>query len=335
MPNAFTKQAAASAADSASNAPSAGMAIFRPHCGRSGCSRMAWKVSHSDTKPFSGGRAEIAAQPTRKQNAVCGMRWIRPPRCSMSRSPVAFSTAPEPKNSRLLNTEWLKTWNKRGGQRQRGGGRQSVGGERQRQAEADEDDADVLDRVVGEQALQVVLHQRVEHAEHRGDAAQHQHDHAGPPGRHAEQVEHDADEAVDGDLGHHAAHQRGDVAGRGGMRQRQPDMQRHEAGLRSGADQRQHQHQRGDPGGRVRGAHRVERVAAGGAGQQAEARAAAPGRRTPPSADRSGPARALPGSRWCAITSAQDASDISSHANRKMKASSATTTRFRPARNTG
>ena len=29
----------------------------------------------------------------------------------MSRSPVAVSTAPTPKNSRLLNTEWLNTWN--------------------------------------------------------------------------------------------------------------------------------------------------------------------------------------------------------------------------------
>ena len=80
MPNALTKHAAASAADSASSAPSAGIAIFRPHCGRSGCSRIAWKVSHSETKPFSGGSAEIAMQPTRKANAVFGMRWIRPPR---------------------------------------------------------------------------------------------------------------------------------------------------------------------------------------------------------------------------------------------------------------
>ena len=159
----------------------------------------------------------------------------------------------------------------RRGQRQRRAGGQPVGAERQRQAEADEDDADVLDRVVGEQPLQVVLHQRVEHAEHRGDAAERQHDDAGPPGRRAQQVEDDADEAVDRDLGHHPAHQRGDVARRGGMRQRQPDVQRHQAGLRSGADQRQHQHERGDARRRVRGAHRGEGVAAGGAGQQAEA----------------------------------------------------------------
>ena len=38
---------------------------------------------------------------------------------------------------------------------------------REREAEADEDDADVLDRVIGEQPLQIVLHQRVEHAHAR------------------------------------------------------------------------------------------------------------------------------------------------------------------------
>ena len=69
-PKALTKQAAASAADSASSAPTAGTRIFSPHCGRSGLSRIAWKVSHSETKPLSGGSAEIATQPTRKAKAV-------------------------------------------------------------------------------------------------------------------------------------------------------------------------------------------------------------------------------------------------------------------------
>ena len=51
------------------------------------------------------GSAEIAAQPTRTAKAVTGMRWIRPPSLSMLRSPVAVSTAPEPKNNRLLKIE--------------------------------------------------------------------------------------------------------------------------------------------------------------------------------------------------------------------------------------
>ena len=63
----------------------------------------------------------------------------------------------------------------------------------------------------------------------------------------SEQIEHDADEAVDGDLGHHAAHQRRDMARRGRMGERQPDMQRHEAGLGAGADQREDQNERREP----------------------------------------------------------------------------------------
>ena len=68
------------------------------------------------------------------------------------------------------------------------------------------------------------------------------HHHAGGP----EQIEHDPHEAVDRDLGHHAAHQRGDMAGRRRMRERQPDVQRHQPGLGAGAEQRQTEHERRD-----------------------------------------------------------------------------------------
>src|SRR5216683_600802 len=73
-PKALTKHAAASAADNASTAPTEGTRIFRPHCGSAGLKRMAWKVSHSETKPLSGGSAEMAAQPTRKAKLAHGMR---------------------------------------------------------------------------------------------------------------------------------------------------------------------------------------------------------------------------------------------------------------------
>ena len=82
-----------------------------------------------------------------------------------------------------------------------------------------------------------MLHQSVEHAHHAGDASQRQHQHAPPPFRVAKQVEHDADEGVDCDLGHDAAEQAGDMARGRGMGERQPGMQRHEARLRTGADQ--------------------------------------------------------------------------------------------------
>ena len=75
MPKALTKQAAASAADSASSAPTAGTRSFRPHDGSCGLSRIAWKVSHSETKPLSGGSAEIADaadQEHEARSAACG-----------------------------------------------------------------------------------------------------------------------------------------------------------------------------------------------------------------------------------------------------------------------
>ena len=118
----------------------------------------------------------------------------------------------------------------------------------QRQPKPDEDNADILHRVVGEQPLEIVLHERVEHAHRRGDAAKREHHHAPPPGRRAEQVEDDAHEAVDGDFGHHAAHQGRDMAWRRRVRERQPDMQRHKPGLGSGAEQRENEHHRGKSG---------------------------------------------------------------------------------------
>ncbi len=109
-PKALTKQTAASAAERASMAPTTGTANFRSHCGSTDPARIAWKVSHSETKPLKGGSAEIATDPIRNTKAVRGILWMSPPRCSMSRSPVATSTAPEPRKSRLLNMAWLNTW---------------------------------------------------------------------------------------------------------------------------------------------------------------------------------------------------------------------------------
>jgi hypothetical protein len=73
-PYILTKQAAASAAPSASVAPTAGTKNFSGHCGSCGLIRIAWNVSHSETKPLSGGSAEMATQPMSTATAVCGMR---------------------------------------------------------------------------------------------------------------------------------------------------------------------------------------------------------------------------------------------------------------------
>ena len=167
------------------------------------------------------------------------MRWMRPPRRSMSRSPVAVSTAPEPKNKRLLKSEWLSTCSRPAVSASAAAARHAVGLEGERKSEPDEDDPDVLHRVIGEQALEIVLHQRIEHAHHAGDARRARARRCSTTTPAApSRSKHDAHESVDGDLGHHAAHQCGDVTRRCRMRERKPGMQRHEARLRAGADQR-------------------------------------------------------------------------------------------------
>ena len=173
-PKALTKQAAASAADSASRAPTAGTRIFRPHCGRSGLSRIAWKVSHSETKPLSGGSAEMATQPTRKGEG--GLRHAVDEPAEMLHVALAGRGQHRAgaEEQQALEERMVEDVEERRGQRQRRGAGHAVGPEGERQAQPDEDDADVLDRVVGEQPLQVVLHQGVEDAHHRGDAAERQ-----------------------------------------------------------------------------------------------------------------------------------------------------------------
>lgn len=59
-------------------------------------------MNHSDTKPLSGGMAEMASDPTRKHTAVTGMSRARPPSTSMLRVPVACSTLPAPRNQKPL-----------------------------------------------------------------------------------------------------------------------------------------------------------------------------------------------------------------------------------------
>ena len=105
------------------------------------------------------------------------------------------------------------------------------GAEHQRGAEAHHDDADVFDAVIGQQPLEVVLLQRVEHAHQRRDHAHGENHGPGPQRRRPEEVEEYARHPVDAALDHDARHQRRDVAGRHRVRVRQPDMQRHDAGL--------------------------------------------------------------------------------------------------------
>src|SRR5258708_22213757 len=73
IPNALTKHAAASAAEQASVAPTAGTRSLGTHCGSCGLRRMDWNVTHSDTKPLDGGSAEITMHPARDMTLSTGM----------------------------------------------------------------------------------------------------------------------------------------------------------------------------------------------------------------------------------------------------------------------
>jgi len=57
------------------------------------------------------------------------------------------------------------------GQSQRTCGGPSIRVERQRQSKPGKDNADIFDRAVSEHALHIILHERMENAEHRGAAA--------------------------------------------------------------------------------------------------------------------------------------------------------------------
>ncbi len=125
----------------------------------------------------------------------------------------------------------------RGGRCDRGRRIHPVGLEGKRQTKPDENDPDILDRRIGEQLFQIVLHQCEQSAKYGRDAAEDQDQRPPPPAGRSQKIEGDADETVNRHLGHDAAHQRGNVTRRRRMRGRQPDMQRHEAGLGARADQ--------------------------------------------------------------------------------------------------
>ena len=184
------------------------------------------------------------------------MRLSSPPSRFMSRCARRVSTAPAPKNSRLLNSMWLRACNSAAVIASAAAPPRPLRLERDRQAKPDEDEADVLDRREGEHALEIDLHQRCSTPRRPRRGADDEHRYAPAPVGRADEIEDDADKAVDRDLRHHAAHQRRHMARRGGMGERQPDMQRRQARLRSGADQRQHQRQGRDRRGGGRRAWR-------------------------------------------------------------------------------
>ena len=83
--------------------------MFRNGFGKPGVNRKLCSSSHSATKPLDGGSPALAMIPTSVAQATQGMVRIRPPSLPRLRSPVACSTEPVARNSRLLNSAWLAT----------------------------------------------------------------------------------------------------------------------------------------------------------------------------------------------------------------------------------
>ena len=107
-----------------------------------------------------------------------------------------------------------------------------------RQPHAHQDDADVLDAVVGQEPLDVVLRHREGHAEEARDGAQGQ-DHRAPGGGEAGQQGQCAQKAVYSHLQHHAGEHGRDLAGRGRVGAGQPEMKGHRARLQAKAEEGQ------------------------------------------------------------------------------------------------
>ena len=67
---------------------------------------------HLLTKPLNSGTPEIEKEATMAVTAVSGMNFISPPILFRSWVPVACSMDPALRNSRALNSPWLRTWSR-------------------------------------------------------------------------------------------------------------------------------------------------------------------------------------------------------------------------------
>src|SRR5690242_21691184 len=77
-----------------------------------------------------------------------------------------------PEKQKALEDGMVEYVKQAGGERERGCAIHPVRLEGKRKSEPDENDADVFDRVIGEQPLEVVLHKRVKHTHDRGNASE-------------------------------------------------------------------------------------------------------------------------------------------------------------------
>ena len=175
------------------------------------------------------------------------MRRSSPPIRFMSRLPVAWTSAPAPRNISPLKRAWFQMCSRAPAKASRATRRLPPGHGDQPQPQAEGDDTDVLDGRVGEAALEVVL-QGGQGDAVEGAAGAEQGQQPAPPGRCRRQPGEDAQDAVEGGLHQDPRHQRRDVARGGGMGVGKPDVQGEQAGLDAEAEQCQQKE-----GGRDRG----------------------------------------------------------------------------------
>ena len=139
----------------------------------------------------------MAIAPIRKQKAVTGMGRMRPPISSMFRVPVECSTDPAPRNRRHLKIAWFSVWNIAAIRATAASSRMPGNAENQSRAQTHENDADILDAVVGQKPFEIMLHQGIQDAKNGRDDSDDEHQQA-RPGRHSSQrIQENAGHAID------------------------------------------------------------------------------------------------------------------------------------------
>ena len=125
-------------------------------------------MSHSLTNPLSGGSAGDRDGPEQKQARRPRHAPGEPAELLHVADVRAAEHAPRPEEEEAFECRVVERVKECGGERdgREGAARALLAPQNHRQPHADEDDADVLDAVEREQALEVVLLERVEHTEH-------------------------------------------------------------------------------------------------------------------------------------------------------------------------
>ena len=188
-------------------------------------------MHHLLTKPLNSGTPEIENDAMRAVIAVSGMNFIRPPILLRSWVPVAWSIEPALRNSRALNSPWLRTWSSAPKKPIAASAAfrfpPAAGHARSR---AQQDVTDLADAVEGEQAFGLFLLERLHCAGKQRDGAQQRDDQApfgerviGLPGR-RHQPEEITHQAVHAGLDHHAGKHGAHGRRRGWVRIRQPEL---------------------------------------------------------------------------------------------------------------